>query len=167
MNEINDLVNNLNEKMIHPENDTDLLLEELKNIGVEFIDTQDDIYWKYSEQQQNPETSEQSDTKALHVADVSTSTEYEYGAMSTKFKLVAKNKLTAYATMVLHYQNNAHIMVIYSPEEAKKDSWTNFTGQISERLDEVFGGDGSFDKYMEDNIDEIKECYNTIEKIVG
>jgi len=85
------------------------------------------------------------------LADVSTSTVYEYGAMSTKFKLVAKNKLTAYATMCLHYQSNAHMMVIYTPEECKEDSWTNITGQISERLDEVFGGVGAFDKYLENN----------------
>ncbi len=101
------------------------------------------------------------------LASVSTSTVYEYGAMSTKFKLVAKNKLTAYATMCLHYQSNAHMMVIYTPEECKEDSWTNITGQISERLDEVFGGDGSFDKYLENNIEEIRECYKTIEKVVG
>jgi hypothetical protein len=88
--------------------------------------------------------------------DNNTSTLYEYGAMSTKFKLVAKNKLTAYATMCLHYQRNSHIMVIYTPEECKEDSWTNFTGQISERLDEVFGGEGAFDKYFENNIEEKK-----------
>ena len=34
-------------------------------------------------------------------------TKYEYGAMSSKFPLVAENKLTAYATMCLHYQENA------------------------------------------------------------
>jgi hypothetical protein len=41
------------------------------------------------------------ETKQCTIPSVSTSTVYEYGAMSTKFKLVAKNKLTAYATMVL------------------------------------------------------------------
>jgi vacuolar-type H+-ATPase catalytic subunit A/Vma1 len=59
------------------------------------------------------------------------------------------------------------MMVIYTPEECKEDSWTNITGQISERLDEVFGGVDSFDKYLEKNIEEVKECYKTIEKIVG
>lgn len=91
---------------------------------------------------------------------------YEYGAMSTKFSLVAKNKLTAYATMCMHYNQNAHIMVIYTPD-CKKDSWMNFSGQISERLDEIFGGEGSFDKYIEDNIQEIRECYKTVKKITG
>ena len=101
------------------------------------------------------------------LADVSTSTVYEYGAMSTKFKLTAKNKLTAYVTMVLHYESSAHLVVIYSPEESKKDSWVNPFGAISKRLDEVFGGADSFDKYLEENIEEIKECYKTIEKVVG
>lgn len=91
---------------------------------------------------------------------------YEYGAMSSKFKLLAKNKLTAYATMCLHYQQNSHLMVIYTPEECKEDSWTDLNGQISERLDEVFGGSGSFDKYFENNIEEIKICYKSIEQIV-
>lgn len=91
--------------------------------------------------------------------------DYEYGVMISKFKLSAKNKLTAYATMCLHYQSNAHLIVIYSPEEAKKDSWTNITGQIYERLDEVFGGDGAFNKYLENNIGEIKECYKSIERL--
>ena len=59
------------------------------------------------------------------------------------------------------------MMVIYTPEECKEDSWTNLTGLISERLDEVFGGDGSFEKYLENNIEEIRECYKTIEKVVG
>jgi len=40
-------------------------------------------------------------------------TEYTYGAMSSKFKLQAPNKLTAYATMIAHYQNSPHLMVIY------------------------------------------------------
>lgn len=105
--------------------------------------------------------------EACDLAVVGTSTVYEYGAMSTKFKLVAKNKLTAYATMVLHYNRSAHMMVIYTPEECKEDSWTNITGQISERLDEVFGGEDSFDKYLEANEFEISECYKTIEKVVG
>lgn len=111
--------------------------------------------------------SKNTETKQCTIPSVSTSTVYEYGAMSTKFKLVAKKKLTAYATMVLHYQSNAHMMVIYTPEECKEDSWTNITGQISERLDEVFGGADSFEKYLEENIEEIKECYKTIEKVVG
>jgi len=111
--------------------------------------------------------SKKTETEQCTIPSVSTSTVYEYGAMSTKFKLVAKNKLTAYAAMVLHYQSNAHMVVIYTPEESKQDSWTNITGQISERLDEVFGGDDSFDKYLEKNIEEVEECYKTIEKVVG
>ena len=97
MNKINDLVNRLNERMIHPENDTDLLLDELKNIGVEFIDTQDDTFWKYSERQQNHETPEQPDSKALHIADVSNSVcrtfVPDYSTSSaTKCKVCGKEK---------------------------------------------------------------------------
>lgn len=91
---------------------------------------------------------------------------YEYGIMSSKYKLLAKNKLTAYAVMCLHYQSNSHMVVIYEPESCKEDSWLNITGQISERLDEIFGGTNSFDEYLENNIEEIKECYKSIEKIV-
>lgn len=112
------------------------------------------------------ETKVQKTEAQCAIQNVSTSTVYEYGAMSSKFKLVAKNKLTAYATMCLHYQSNAHMMVIYTPEECKEDSWTNITGQISERLDEVFGGVGSFDKYLEEHPDEIRECYKSIERVV-
>lgn len=112
------------------------------------------------------ETKVQESEAQCAIQNVSTSTVYEYGAMSSKFKLVAKNKLTAYATMCLHYQSNAHLMVIYTPEECKEDSWTNITGQISERLDEVFGGVGAFDKYLENNIDEIRACYKSIEQVM-
>lgn len=67
--------------------------------------------------------------------------------------------------MVLHYDRSAHLMVIYSPEESKKDSWTAFDGKISERLDEIFGGKDSFDQYIERHIDEIKECYESIKQL--
>lgn len=91
---------------------------------------------------------------------------YEYGAMSSLFSLEASNKLTAYATMAVHYNQSANLVVIYSPEESKEDSWTDFTGKISERLDEIFGGENCFDKYIENNLEEIKECYRTIKRII-
>ena len=91
---------------------------------------------------------------------------YEYGAMSSKFRLYAPNKLTAYATMIYHYDMNNHLLVIYSPESSKEDSWTSFTGQVSERIDDIFGGEGSFDQYVESHIDEIKECMETIKRLV-
>jgi hypothetical protein len=84
-------------------------------------------------------------------------TKYQYGAMSSKYELEAENKLTAYATMVLHYNSSAHLVAIYEPIESKEDSWMSFTGQISERLDEIFGGKDSFDKYLEDNLETIKD----------
>ena len=92
--------------------------------------------------------------------------EYEYGAMSSKFKLKATNKLTAYATMVLHYANSPHLVAIYSPKESKNDSWLSFDGKCHERLDEIFGGKDSFDVYVNDNMDEIKKCYKSIKRIV-
>ena len=92
-------------------------------------------------------------------------TKYEYGAMSSKFSLVAENKLTAYATMCLHYQENANILVIYSPD-CTNDSWFSVSGDIAERLDEIFGGKGFFDKYISDNVDAIRECYKSIKRMI-
>ncbi len=107
------------------------------------------------------------DNKALDIADVSGSTFYEYGAMSSKYRIEATNKLTAYATMVYHFGNSNHLVAIYSPEESKKDSWLNpFGVGVAERLDEIFGGENAFDKYVEDNIEDIKKCMDTIEQLV-
>ena len=91
---------------------------------------------------------------------------YEYGVMSSKFRLYATNKLTAYATMVLHYSNSPHLVAIYSPEESKSDSWLSFDGKCSERLDEIFGGKDSFDKYLKEHISEIRECYKGVKRLV-
>ena len=105
-------------------------------------------------------------TEQLTQDAVSNSTFYEYGSMSSKFRLEAKNKLTAYATMVLHYQSSAHMIAIYEPIECKEDSWLNPMGHISERLDEIFGGIFSFDKYLHDNIEDVKLCYKSIKRLV-
>ena len=91
---------------------------------------------------------------------------YEYGAMSSKYSLKASNKLTAYATMCIQYQNNAFAIAIYSPESSKKDSWMSFYGKCLDRLDEIFGGKDSFDNYMKDNIEDVKKCYKTIKQLV-
>ncbi|MCT3693489.1 hypothetical protein HZP84_16115 [Elizabethkingia anophelis] len=91
---------------------------------------------------------------------------YEYGAMSSKYSLLAKSKLTAYAAMCAHFKSSAHLIAIYKPVECKEDSWLNPMGQISERLDDVFGGKDTFDKYFEDNIEAIKEAYKSIKKII-
>lgn len=91
---------------------------------------------------------------------------YEYGAMSSKFKLEASNKLTAYCTMCLHYSKSNHLLVIYSPESSKDDQWTSFDGKVAARLDEIFGGENTFDIYLESHIEEIKACYETIERLV-
>lgn len=93
-------------------------------------------------------------------------TTYEYGAMSCMFSLEAENKLTAYATMCLHYNRSNHLLVIYSPESSKEDQWTAFDGKVAARLDEIFGGEGSFDKYLEQNIEAVKACYKSIKRLV-
>lgn len=91
---------------------------------------------------------------------------YEYGAMSNKFRLYATNKLTAYATMVLHYKNSPHLVAIYSPEESKADLWMSFDGKCADRLDEIFGGKDSFNKYLQKHISEIRECYKGLKRLV-
>lgn len=85
---------------------------------------------------------------------------FEYGAVSSKYSIEADNKLTAYVGMVAHFGRSAHLIALYEPKEiVKNDSWLNpFTGKISARLDEIFGGEGSFDKYVEEHSDEIKNA---------
>ena len=90
---------------------------------------------------------------------------YEYGAMSSRYKLFAENKLTAYATMIYQYQRNNHLIAIYSPESSKEDSWLNVSGRVTERIDEIFGGKDSFDKYFDEHISEITACHKTITQI--
>lgn len=91
---------------------------------------------------------------------------YEYGAMSSKYSLQAANKFIAYATMVYHYDRQAHLIMIYTPVECKEDVWTAFDGKISERLDEIFAPVGGFDKYVEEHIEEVRECMKTIAQVV-
>lgn len=91
---------------------------------------------------------------------------FTYGAMSSKFEIKANNKLTAYATMCLHFNRQPFLVAIYSPEECKKDSWLSMDGKCADRLDEVFGGVGSFDKYLENNSKEIAKCYKSIKILV-
>lgn len=90
---------------------------------------------------------------------------YEYGAMSSRYRVRARNKLTAYATMCYHYNRSAHMVAIYQPESSNEDMWLSLDGKISARLDEIFGGDGSFDKYCLENMEEIADCYKTIKKL--
>jgi len=93
-------------------------------------------------------------------------TAYEYGSMSSKYRVFADNKLTAYVVMVLHYDRNAHMIALYYPEEIKSDSWLSIDGKVSARLDEIFGGENAFDKYVESHVEQIRACYKTIEKLV-
>ena len=91
---------------------------------------------------------------------------YEYGAMSSKYSLEADNKLTAYAAMIAHYGRHAHLIALYAPAESKQDQWLNPFGKIAARLDEVYGGEGAFDKYVEEHLDEIKAAVKTIKQLV-
>ena len=92
---------------------------------------------------------------------------FEYGAMSSKFSIQAKDKLVAYAAMIAHYGRNSHIIALYEPDEiVKSDSWLNIYGKVSKRLDEMYGGEGSFDKFIYTHLDEIKECMNTIKRLI-
>lgn len=86
--------------------------------------------------------------------------------MSSMYSLQAENKLTAYCAMVAHYDRSAHLIALYSPEEIKEDRWMSFDGKISERLDEIFGGEGAFDKYFEQNIENIRAAMRTIKQVV-
>lgn len=91
---------------------------------------------------------------------------FEYGAMSSKYSIEADNKLTAYAGMIIHFGNAAAMIAIYSPEESQKnDSWL-FASPLEARLDEVFGGEGSFFKYLDEHQEEIKAAVDTIEKLI-
>ena len=92
---------------------------------------------------------------------------FEYGAMSSKYSIKAKNKLTAYVGMCLHFQSQSNFIALYGPEEiVKGDSWLNPLGNMSKRIDEVFGGVGSFDKYMKEHEEECIEAYKTIKQLV-
>lgn len=92
---------------------------------------------------------------------------FEYGAMSSKYRLYAENKYTAYAAMCVHFQRSAHLIALYQPEAiVKNDSWLNPLGAIADRLDEIYGGEGEFDKYFDSHIEQIQEAYKSIEQIV-
>ena len=92
---------------------------------------------------------------------------FEYGIMSSKYSIEAENKLTAYAAMIMHLgPASTAFITIYSPEESRKnDSWL-LAYPIVKRLDEVFGGEGSFFKYLGKHQDEINKTLDTIKRLV-
>lgn len=91
---------------------------------------------------------------------------FEYGAMSSRFRLQEENILTAYAVMALHFATCPQLVAIYEPEYlAKHDSWFMHT-PVEPRLDEIFGGNGAFIKYLNEHKEEIKEAYRNIERII-
>ena len=91
---------------------------------------------------------------------------FKYGAMSSLYSIEADNKLTAYVGMVAHFGESAHLIALYEPKEiVENDRWLNPLGKISERLDEIFGGPGSFDKYLNEHLEEIRTAYETIKQL--
>ena len=91
---------------------------------------------------------------------------FEYGAMSSRYRLQEENKFTAYATMCLHFASCPQLVAIYEPEYlAKQDSWLMHS-PVEPRLDEIFGGNGAFIKYLEEHKEEIKEAYQNVERII-
>ena len=53
---------------------------------------------------------------------------FEFGAMSSRCRLQAENKFTAYAAMVLYFYRNPYLVALYEPEDlAKQDSWLMHT----------------------------------------
>lgn len=91
---------------------------------------------------------------------------FEFGIMSNRYKLQAESKFTAYATMVLQFNSNPQLVALYEPADlAKQDSWLMHI-PVEQRLDEIFGGKGLFFKYLNEHEVEIKEAFQTIEKII-
>ena len=92
---------------------------------------------------------------------------FEYAIMSSKYSIEAENKLTAYAAMIMHLgPASTAFITIYSPEESRKnDSWL-LAYPIVKRMDEVFGGEGSFFKYLGKHQDEINKTLDTIKRLV-
>lgn len=92
---------------------------------------------------------------------------YEYGVMSSKYSIEADNKLTAYAAMIIQFNSIPQLIAIYSPKEsAENDSWLMRINDLQQRLDEIFGGDGEFEKYLYEHPDEIKKACKTIKTLI-
>ena len=92
---------------------------------------------------------------------------YEYGAMSSKYSIKSDNKLTAYAAMIIQFISVPHLIAIYSPKESvENDSWLMRTNDLQQRLDEIFGGDGEFEKYLYEHSEEIKKACKTIKQLI-
>ena len=91
---------------------------------------------------------------------------FEFGVRSSKYSVEAEDKLTAYSVMVIYYMSNPQLVALYEPREiVKNDSWL-LAENVEERLDEVFGGEGTFQKYLDEHRTEIKECFTTLKQLV-
>ena len=93
-------------------------------------------------------------------------TKYEFGIMSSRFLLEADNKLTAYAAMLIYFNFTPNLIALYEPKEVvKNDQWLNSNGEIADRIDSIFGGEGAFEKYLDKHDTEIRNAYYTIRQI--
>lgn len=68
--------------------------------------------------------------------------------------------------MAIYYMANPQLVALYEPQEmVKNDSWLLATN-VEKRLDEVFGGEGAFLKYLDEHRTEIKECFTTLKQLI-
>ena len=91
---------------------------------------------------------------------------FEFVVMSSRYSVEAEDKLTAYSVMAIYYMANPQLVALYEPQEmVKNDSWLLATN-VEKRLDEVFGGEGAFLKYLDEHRTEIKECFTTLKQLI-
>ena len=90
----------------------------------------------------------------------------EYGAGSSKYSIECEDKFVGYCAILLHYANSPGAVVIYSPEELKKDSWVSFSGKTDENIAVLFKKFGGFEPFIKGHITEMRTAYKTIKKLV-
>ena len=91
----------------------------------------------------------------------------EYGIMSNKWEITAKDEKQAIAAIVVLLGTNAKLAVIYSPQEMREKEWSfGFAENLEARLDEIFGGKGKFMAYLDSHVEEMREVIRTQKKLV-
>lgn len=91
----------------------------------------------------------------------------EYGIMSNKWEITAKDEKQAIAAIVVLLGTNANMVAIYSPNELREKEWSfSFSDNLEARLDEIFGGKGEFMAYLNSHVEEMREVVRTQKKLV-
>lgn len=91
----------------------------------------------------------------------------EYGIMSNKWEITAKDEKQAIAAIVVLLGTNAKLAVIYSPQEMREKEWAfSFAENLEARLDEIFGGKGKFMVYLDSHVEEMREVVKTHKVLV-